>query len=59
MSFNSGLEPFGSALSVVSESEIVADDHGFRIQGVFEDRLIKLFGGAVGKMFIERENNGQ
>lgn len=59
MSFNSGLEPFGSALSVMSESEIVPDDHGFGVQSVFEDGLIKLLGRTVGKVFIERQDDGQ
>ena len=59
MSFNSGLKPFGSALSVMSEREVVSDDHGFGVQSVFEDCLVKLLGRTVGKVFIERQDDGQ
>jgi hypothetical protein len=52
------LEPIGGALAVMTEGEIVADDHGLGFEVVFEDGLVELFGGAVSEFLGEWEDDG-
>lgn len=57
MGFDALAEPLGRALAVVAECEIVADDHCFGAEVVFENGLVELLGGAVGELLVEREDD--